>query len=118
MTSHRARPPFSHFEERVGRDDMPPLDKACTAHIGCCLAQHRCAVAVLSASIDAMRDIVAVIRSWGLARQGIGGQPGVVQMSMPSLEGITCDEFSPTVSNEALHVISNEYISTFSNMGT
>ena len=55
-----------------------------------------------------MHYIVAVIRSWGLARQGIGGQPGVVHMSMPSLEGITCDEFSPTVCNEALHVIHNE----------
>ena len=38
--------------------------KRCTAHHPCCLLRQTCVVALRSASLHAMRDIVGLIRSW------------------------------------------------------
>jgi hypothetical protein len=41
------------------------VHKACTAHAGCCLAQHRCAVAVQSPNADAIIDITSILSDPG-----------------------------------------------------
>jgi len=51
---------------------LRPVRTACTAHTVCRVAQHARAVAFLSASLHAIRDIAPVIRSSGAL--GVLGQ--------------------------------------------